>query len=386
MMTRACLCLFTAVVLLTSTAERALADADGDDDTTVVPNIVQEPNFTPSTVPTTGLETGDLNPYGVAFAPTGFPTDGTLHPRDILVANFNNSGNLQGTGTSIVKIDPTGAQTVFFENGAFPGLDTALGVFEAGFVVVGHVPSTDGSGVCTPGKNGEELNVGAGSLVIIDRNGVKVQEIADSSLLDGPWDLTIKDGDQPAIFVSNVLSGTVTRLDVTIQNASSSPVSVVKMTQIASGYKHRCDPAAFVVGPTGVALDVSNDILYVASTADNAIYAIPDASSRQRDAGKGKLTVRDPAHLHGPLGLVLAQNGNLVSAQGDAVNPDVNQPSEIVEFTPAGRFVAQRSIDPALGGAFGVALEPGVNGFRFAAVDDNFVPPATPVLDIWVIE
>ena len=50
-------------------------------------------------------------------------------------------------------------------------------------------------------------------------------------------------------------------------------------------------------------------------------------------------------HLHGPLGLVLAPNGDLITANGDAVNPIPTPPSELVEFTPAGKFVASsRSI------------------------------------------
>ena len=49
-----------------------------------------------STVPANG----DVNPYGVAFVPNGFPTGGPLEPGDVLVSNFNNSANLQGTGTT----------------------------------------------------------------------------------------------------------------------------------------------------------------------------------------------------------------------------------------------------------------------------------------------
>src|SRR5262249_44719656 len=44
-----------------------------------------------STVPANG----DVNPYGVAFVPSGFPTDGKLNAGDLLVSNFNNSNNLQ---------------------------------------------------------------------------------------------------------------------------------------------------------------------------------------------------------------------------------------------------------------------------------------------------
>jgi hypothetical protein len=57
-----------------------------------------------STVPANG----DLNPYGVAIVPQGFPSGGTIMPGDVLVSNFNNSSNTQGTGTTIVKLTPNG--------------------------------------------------------------------------------------------------------------------------------------------------------------------------------------------------------------------------------------------------------------------------------------
>jgi hypothetical protein len=81
-----------------------------------------------------------------------------------------------------------------------------------------------------------------------------------------------------------------------------------------------------------------------------------------------------------PLGLLRAPNGDLITAQGDAINPDARHPSEIVEFTSTGRFVAQFPVNPAAGSAFGLALEAFEDGFRFAAVDD-----ALNVLDIWVV-
>jgi hypothetical protein len=221
---------------------------------------------------------------------------------------------------------------------------------------------------------------------VIDKNGNLVNQLTSSGLLNGPWDLTVRDdGRRAKVFVSNALSGTVTRLDVRVvgdgDGDKKDALIVEKETQIASGYLHRCDPAAFVVGPTGLTLDRERDILYVSSTGDNAIFAIPDASDRMSDGGIGKAVVTDQTHLHGPLGLVLVRNGDLVSTQGDAVNPDPNQPSEVVEFTAKGQFVSQFSVDSAAGSAFGLALRPIDDGFVFATVDDT-----TAVLDIWVVK
>jgi DNA-binding beta-propeller fold protein YncE len=153
------------------------------------------------------------------------------------------------------------------------------------------------------------------------------------------------------------------------------------MTQIGSGYAHERNDTALVVGPTGLAFDARRDVLYVASTDDNAIYAIRNAGHTFTDRGKGDLVYRDDAHLHGPLALALAPNGDLITANGDAVNEDDTQPSELVEFTPRGRFVGQFSISPEPGGAFGIALS-SVNGeLRVAAVDDN-----TNTLNVWTFE
>jgi DNA-binding beta-propeller fold protein YncE len=107
-----------------------------------------------------------------------------------------------------------------------------------------------------------------------------ISTLNDSTLLDSPWDLTINDqGSQAQVFVSNVLSGTVTRLNLSV---TSTQVTVVSKTRIGSGYAHQPNAAAVVVGPTGLAYDPDHDTLYVASTADNEIFAIGDETNPWR--------------------------------------------------------------------------------------------------------
>ena len=296
---------------------------------------------------------GDVNPYGVAFVPAGFPNGGSIAPGDILVANFNNSGNVQGTGTTIVSISPAG-QSLFATSPQI-GLDTALGVLSGGFVIVGNLPVTNGS-------------VGTGSLQIFNRKGGLVATLKDP-LLDSPWDLTIVDkGSTALVFVSNVLSGTVTRLNLAI---ASSGVAVTGKTQIGSGFGAQPNAAAVVVGPTGLAYNPERDVLYVASTADNKIFAIHDAADRSNSAGMGFLVFEDQKVLHGPLGLTLAPNGNLVTANGDAVFAG-GTPNDLVEFTQDGELVATHQLDGgAPGGAFGIASTFSGDHAIFAAVDDD---------------
>jgi hypothetical protein len=53
---------------------------------------------------------GDVNPYGVAVIPA---TEGRLTAGDILVSNFNDKANVQGTGTTLVEVSPAGKTSVF---------------------------------------------------------------------------------------------------------------------------------------------------------------------------------------------------------------------------------------------------------------------------------
>jgi hypothetical protein len=356
-----------AFVALLSLLPAAAVSDDDNDKAPLLPEVATISPQVVSTVPANG----DVNPYGVAFVPHEFASGGTIHPGDILVSNFNNSSNLQGTGTTIVSITPQGKQSLFFQGPQGLGLTTALGVLRRGVVLVGNVPTTDGT----------SATVQTGSLIAIDRQGKQIATFTDSTLLDGPWDLTLLDFDREAIvFVSNVLNGTVTRLEFDIAN-NGEHIRLESATQIAKGYRHRPDPAALVVGPTGLAFDRHKDLLYVASTGDNAIYAIRDAFRRSEAANKGELVYRDNAHLRGPLGLILAKNGDLITTNGDAINSNPSQPSEMVEFTPKGHFVAQFSVDTGgQGGAFGLALHGRDDKQRLAAVDD-----IANTLEIWNI-
>jgi hypothetical protein len=322
-----------------------------------------------STIPPTGP--AELNPYGVAFAPANFPTTGTLQPGDLLVANFNNPANTQGTGTTIVRITPTGQRSTFFTSTQL-GLDAGLAVLQSGFVIVANLPNVSGA----PGQ---------GSLQILDNNGAMVKTLTDANLIDGPWDLTVNDqGSTVQVFVSTLAkgisataapNGTVTRIDLSI---SGGVITVQDMVQIASGYATRTDAAAFVVGPAGLAFNATTGTLYMASEAEKVngvevgtIFAVANAGTTTTDGGKGTVVFADATHLHGPVGLVLLPNGDLMAANTDAVNADSKHPSELVEFTTAGRFVNEFSIDPANAGPFSIAVSSASGKIRFAALNDN---------------
>jgi DNA-binding beta-propeller fold protein YncE len=326
---------------------------------TIVTRLPVQPESSISTVP----PSGDVNPYAAAVVPSGFAPRGPLKSGDILVTNFNNSSNLQGTGSTIVDITPGGKQSVFYQGPAGIGLASALGVLKRGFVIVGNIPGTYNS-------NGNLQSVGNGSLIILDRFGHVAATLTNSSLIAGPWGLAVNDqGSKAQLFITNVLNGTVTRIDLKVP-VKGDKIVVQDMVQVASGFTQQPNPTVFWLGPTGLAFNAKTGVLYVASTDDNTIFAISGAATTRGQSGTGSLVYQDPAHLRGPLGLVLAPNGDLLTTNGDGINPDPTQASEVIEFTPSGQFVGQLSLDSAQGAAFGLALDTSKHRLVVATVND----------------
>ena len=110
---------------------------------------------------------------------------------------------------------------------------------------------------------------------------------------------------------------------------------ILRSDTIGSGFAEHLDPAALVIGPTGVGLG-RNDTLYVADTVANRIAAIPHAIFRVSSAGRG-ITVSRGGALNGPLGLVVAPGGNILTVNSGNGN--------LVEVAPFGVQVAVRALD-----------------------------------------
>jgi hypothetical protein len=318
---------------------------------------------------------GDQNPYGIVTVPRSV---GRLVAGDLLVSNFNNDGSgggLQGTGTTIDEINPAGPD---FAPGDAPlfatidashlpgrgcpggiGLTTALSALPTGYVIVGSLPTTDG----------QADTAAAGCLLVLNSAGRVVETIAGGAI-DGPWDMTsVTQGFVTTLFVSNVLPGisstaaanaTVVRIRLlTLPGIAPIPFSE---DVIGTGFDARTDPTALVIGPTGVALS-SYGTLYVADTLNSRIAEIPDALFRDRPQTGGGITVSQDGDLNGPLGLTLAPNGDILSANSLDGN--------IVETTPGGLQVAEQVADSATGAGalFGLTVSPGTNGVYY--VDDG---------------
>jgi hypothetical protein len=321
-----------------------------------------------STIASTVPGNGDVNPYGIAIVPV---TAGLLEKDSVLISNFNNSSNLQGTGTTIVQITPTGSLKVFatIDASGLPGpcpggvgLTTALLVLRSGFVVVGSLPTTDGTAA----------TVQSGCLIILNSSGQAVATLSGNGI-NGPWDMTALDLDHAAVlFVSNVLNGTVDAggkivrkgsiLRIVLQTPANGTPTELARRIIASDFQERTDPAALVIGPTGLGLSADGQ-LYVADTLRNRIALIRNPLLRTDDANAGE-TVAIGKGLNGPLGLAIAPNGDIVTVNAGDGN--------IVETTPKGKQVSVKAIDTSGQGAgtlFGLAVAPSGTGVYY--VDDG---------------
>jgi hypothetical protein len=314
-----------------------------------------------STVPANG----DVNPYGVFVVPR---TTGDLFQGNVLVSNFNDKANVQGTGTTLVEVTPSGRHWVFAQiSRNLPGcpggvgLTTALTVLRGGWVIVGSLPTRNGA------------VSGSGCLIVLDQRG-HVRETFAGGGINGPWDMASLDlSNQAVLFVTNVLNGTVAANGQTVLEGTVLRL-VIKIpavglpyiwtdTAIGSSFPERTDPNALVIGPTGAGLG-ANGVLYVADTLDNRIAALPDALFRGFSAGTG-FTVSAGHHLLGELGLVIAPNGDILTVNGGNGN--------LVEVTPSGAQIAVRQLDssgspPGSGALFGLAVKPGYDAVYY--VDD----------------
>jgi hypothetical protein len=317
-----------------------------------------------STVPANG----DVNPYGVAVVPA---SGGRLTAGDILVSNFNDKANVQGTGTTIVQVSPAGKASVFASISKLPagqacpggvGLTTALGILPGGWVVVGSLPTTTGGAL--PGLDP------AGCLIVLNDQGTAVETITNNDIV-GPWDLTVKSSPTSAeLFVSNALGGnttthdgvpvtgncTVVRLDLTL--SSTSPPQLTSSAVIGTDFPWRANKAALVLAPTGLALG-RNGTLYVDDTLTNTVSAIPQALTRTSMVTATGGTLSAGGALDAPLGMTLAPNGDLIVVNGNNGNA--------TEITPGGKQVATKTlVKNGAGDLFGIITTQADNGIIIA--------------------
>jgi hypothetical protein len=200
--------------------------------------------------------------------------------------------------------------------------------------------------------------------------------------INGPWDMAATEhGKNAALYVTNVLNGTVAGAGNVVDEGTVIRIGlrihhrqpqVSSNTVIGAGFAEHTDPNALVVGPTGVGLG-RHGTLYVADSDGNRIAAIPDAVKRTTTLGGGGITVASGGDLSDPLGLLVAPNGDIVSANGADGN--------VVETSPGGTHIATRTlVADGAGDLFGIALAPHHGGMYF--VNDSGSGPAANSLQL----
>jgi hypothetical protein len=342
------------------------------------------------TLTSTVLDNGDLNPYAVFVAPV---SAGKIQKDDVLVDNFNNISNLQGTGTTIVGYRPSTQETYLVAKvpphaancpGGI-GLSTAMAMLKSGWIIVGSTPSKDGT----------TATKGDGCLLVLDPNGKLVGTWSGPNIND-PWgDMAVIDrGTTATLFVSMagfgipgpdevdpathfpkvIRQSTVLRLELSI--ASGKPPEITSETVVANGLAARADRDNFLLGPTGEALG-PDGTLYVTDGLDNEIVAIADATTRSTSAGTGRV-VSQGGLLSWPLAMVMSPEGHLMVCNG--------KDGRLVEVDPvAGKQIYAQWINndqaqspPGNGDLFGLAMTPDNKGFYYVMDDVNTLMLASP--------
>jgi len=342
------------------------------------------------TLASTVTDNGDLNPYAVVIAPV---SAGKIAKDDVLVDNFNDISNLQGTGTTIVDYNPATKKTTQFAEvprklAQCPGgvgLSTAMTMLKSGWVIVGSTPSLDGT----------TRTKGDGCLLVLDPNGKLVATWSGPTIND-PWGnmAVIDRGDTATLFISMsgfglpgpdvldpkthypviVRKATVLRLEISIPEGKA-PV-LVSQTVVGDGFAQRADRDNFLFGPTGLALD-KDGTLYVTDGLDDVITAIPNAVTRTDSAGTGRVVTQGQL-LQWPLAMAWSPQGHLLVCNG--------KNGQVVEVDPAsGKQIYAQWIDsdqaqspPGNGDLFGLAMTPDGSGFYYVEDDMNTLVKAAP--------
>lgn len=329
---------------------------------------LQKQTMLVSTIP----DNGDVNPYAVLVAPLSI---GKIKKGDVLVDNFNDHNNLQGLGTTIVDYGAGSKAVTLFASvprhlAQCPGgvgMTTAMTMLKSGYVIVGSLPSDDGT----------MRTAGQGCLIVFDSNGKFVEALADAKI-NGPWgNMAVVDrGESATLFISNIGAGarpsggsnhaTVVRFELAI---AKGPPTIKSETVIGSGFAEKPDKDVFVIGPTGLVLD-KNGTLYVSDAIGDSVNAIPQALTRKDSAGTGTVITKD-GMLKRPLAMAMVPNGDLLVV--NALN------GEVVEVNPASHEqVAARWVNvdkaqspPGNGNLFGIALTLDRKGFYYVNDDVN---------------
>lgn len=283
---------------------------------------------------------GQLNPYGLTVAPS---TTGDFTKGDLVVCNFNDKKNVQGTGFTIVALHPK------------PGSKPLL---------VSHSKTLLGCNALALGP-GDDIWAAAFSAddnPIISASG-KLDDDLKGKPFDNPFGQIFaqpKEG-SPAFYESNAGVGTVVRINLG---------SKFTYDVIAKGFAVNHGKPGSIFAPSGLTYDAKIDTLYIVDGTNNTVVAFSKVSTIPNGGivvEKGGMSFKGPAAsqarvlfagapLNGPISSALLPNGNLVV--GNTTNPSGQ--NIMVEISRSGKVLATRNVDKgAAGSIFGMVATGG---------------------------
>lgn len=291
-----------------------------------------------TTIGSTIDATGDQNPYGLAVAPR---TAGSLSAGDLVVCDFNDPANAQGTGSDIIALHPV------------PGA-TPL-----------HVVQDHSLLGCTEIAMAPNGNIWAAAFAAKDNPVISPFGAVLNTQAGGPWNHPFGEafaahrgsGRASSFYVSDAGNGNVVRVSV-------KPSAAYTYETIATGFAINHGVPGSILGPSGLQYDEMSDTLFIVDGADNSLVSF----ARVSNIPAGGITVNGTgfsgpnakqahllykgAPLNGPISSALLPGGHIVL--GNTLDPDGK--NLMIEIGPNGRLLDVKNVDTGPAGAiFGMA-------------------------------
>jgi hypothetical protein len=313
-------------------APLSMVDTDTVDD--VGPDNSNSILATLNTITTIGstIVNGQQNPYGLDVAKSAA---GNITAGDLVVCNFNNKNNVQGTGNTLLALHPQpgSAPTLIAQDRTLQGCDAIA------------LAPTDNIWAAAFSANDNPIFSPAGSLV---------------ALPSGPWHHPFGQtfaphgapGGNAAFFESNAQDGSIVRINI-------NPGPTFSFDVIARGFPVNGGQPGSILGPSGLQYDDKHDRLYIVDGTNNALYAVRHVSTIPAGGivvhsmtfsgpfAKRARVVLSGSPLNGPISSLLLFNGNLIL--GNTLDPTGQ--NLMVELTPRGKVLNVRNVDTGAAGA-----------------------------------
>ncbi|HLI96295.1 MAG TPA: hypothetical protein VKT72_09420 [Candidatus Baltobacteraceae bacterium] len=276
--------------------------------------------------------TGDVNPYGLAVAPV---TAGKLTAGDLVVCDFNDKSNVQGTGNAIVALHPVAGSTPTHITNAKDLL---------GCNAIAMAPND----IIWP------ADFGANNAPLVGPHGAIL-----TTLSQFPWKHPFGEAfvppinaqSWPAFYISNAGDGTLVRVTIFPTHFA--------FTTIATGFPVNHGAPGSILAPSGLNYRSNGDVLFVVDGTNNALYAISNISSVGAEGirvhglsftgpnASDARVVYSGAPLNGPISSAILPGGNI--AVGNTLDPTGK--NLIVEISPSGGLVSVKNVDTGAAGA-----------------------------------